>query len=111
MGMIFDTITELAKLNRNPANGSELMATEVAGTYYTYDADHKPTEHKSLRELEGSEDWIAVEVDVIGFEEPEYQSFRIYYKEPDTSTLADKIVAVYPHKVKTASGKIVHLAS
>ncbi len=109
--MIFDTITELAKLHRNPANGSELMATEVAGTYYTYDKDHKPTEHKSLRELEGSEDWIAVKVDVIGFEEPEYQQFTIYYREPDQATLADKAVELYPHKVKTASGKIVHLAS
>lgn len=108
--MIFDTITELAKLNKKSANGAQLMATEVAGTYYTYDDDHKPTEHKSLRELEGSDEWFAEKVNVIGFEEPEYQSFTIYYKELDTATIADKIVAVYPHKVKTASGKIVHLA-
>lgn len=108
--MIFDTIAELAKLNRNPANGSKLMATELAGTYYTYDENFQPTEHKSLRELEGSEDWVAVKCDIIGFDEPEYQQFTMYYQESVDATLADKVVELYPHKVKTASGRIVHLA-
>lgn len=111
MGIIYDTITELAKLNKKSASGAKLMAAEAAGIYYTYDDDHKPTEHKSLRELEGSEDWIAEKLKVIGFEEPEYQSMTLYWKDLGDETTLDKIVAIYPHKVKTASGKIVHLAS
>lgn len=111
MGMIFDTITELAKLHKKSSNGIQLMAAEAGGIYYTYDEDHKPTEHRSLTELEGSEDWIAEKIKVIGFDEPEYQSMTMYWKDSSDELNKNKIVAIYPHKVKTASGKIVHLAN
>lgn len=109
--MIFDTITELAKLNKRSSSGTQLMAIEATGIYYTYDDDNKPTEHKSLTELEGSEDWTIEKVEVIGFEEPEYQSMTMYWKVASDESNENKIVTIYPHKVKTASGKIVHLAT
>ncbi len=115
MGMIYDTIKELAKLNTKSSDGTFLMAIEVGGVYYKYLGNNTDIEeYKSLREMEGSEDWIADKVHVegmIGLVDPKNPQMTFYWKEPKEETDRDKVVAVYPHKVKTASGRIVHLAT
>lgn len=113
--MIYDTIKELAKLNSKSSNGEMLVALEVGGVYYRYSDNYtKFEEYKSLREIEGSEEWIVDKVKVegmIGLVDPKNPYMTFYWKEPKEETNRDKVVALYPHKVKTASGRIVHLAT
>lgn len=113
--MIYDTIKELAKLNSKSSDGTLLMAIEVGGVYYKYLGTNTDIEeYKSLREIEGSEEWIVDKVKVegmIGLVDPKNPYMTFYWKEPKEETERDKVVALYPHKVKTASGRIVHLAT
>lgn len=114
MGIIFDTITELAKLNKK-YDGPKPIAMEVAGVYYVYTFRNGKlswTEHKSLQEVEGSEEWTSTKINVVGLsDDPKYQSMTMYFEHLDTVTANSAAKKVCSHVMKTTSGNIVHLAN
>ena len=109
MGAISDIITELVRLNQG-SNLPKVRAVEMAGVYHVADENLKCTEYKSLREIDGSEDWVANSWDVVGIsDDPEYQKMVVYMEFPKGFDPNNATKVTYPKEVKTASGKVVHL--